>query len=212
MHLEFAAHSVAYLEKLKTALDSTDKSGIARFVELLESAMGTERTLFVAGNGGSAATSSHIACDLGKTILGKTPGRDTKGLRAVALNDNVPLMTAWANDASYDRIFSEQLRMLGRKGDILLVITGSGNSGNIVEAVKVAKEMGICAFGFLGFDGGKVMPMLDDHILVPSFDYGVVEDAHSVLNHLVTDWFKSEINTAARHSEELINAMATRGQ
>lgn len=191
---EIGKHSVDYLGRLKEVLDSVDNDSVTRFIRLVSEVIGTDKTLFVAGNGGSAATSSHMACDLGKTIFTAGPETDGPRLRVISLNDSIPLMTAWGNDASYDRIFAEQLKSLGRKSDVLVIITGSGNSGNVVEAVREAQAMGIRTFGLLGFDGGEVMEMLDDCILVPSCDYGIVEDAHMVINHLVTDWFKSGKN------------------
>lgn len=187
------AHSELYFNRLKAALDSIDRNGIARLIEIIERGIGSEKTFFVVGNGGSASTSSHMVCDLGKTILGKDPKSNEKRLRIISLNENVALMTAWGNDDSYDVIFSEQLKNLGREGDILIIITGSGNSKNIIQAVEEAKKRGMETFGLLGFNGGKAKEMLDNYILVSSFDYGVVEDAHMIVNHLVTDWFKSKM-------------------
>lgn len=192
---DIGAHSAEYLNRLKRALDSVDKERISRFIRVVSRVIGTDRTLFIAGNGGSAATSSHMACDFGKTIFTSGAVAEGQRLRVISLNDSIPLMTAWSNDASYDRIFAEQLRSLGRKGDVLVIITGSGNSGNIVEAVRMARAMDIRTFGLLGFDGGAVMPLLEDFIIVPSHDYGIVEDAHMILNHLVTDWLKVNIKT-----------------
>lgn len=183
-------HTQNYLGRLKETLLEIDESKIGFLKERIKHMMGSEMTLFIAGNGGSAATSSHMACDLSKSILGKNPREKTKRLRVISLNDAIPTMTAWGNDEGYKYIFSEQLKNLGRKGDMLLIITGSGNSENILEAVQTAKKKGMETFGLLGFDGGKVKDMLDHYLLVESGDYGIIEDIHGIINHLITDYFK----------------------
>ena len=181
-------HTVSYIETLTNVLKSIDTKKIDLLKGKIKKLIGSEKTLFLCGNGGSAATASHMACDLSKTILGKKPRENTKRLRVICLNDSIPIMTAWANDEGFEFVFSEQLRSLGKRGDLLVVITGSGNSKNIVEVVEEAKKLGIETFGLIGFDGGKVKKVVDDCILVNSFDYGIVEDAHHSLNHLITDY------------------------
>lgn len=188
--MELSTHPQNYLLRLKKTMDSLDQSKIVDLIEKIRSLIGTDRTVFIAGNGGSASTGSHMACDLGKTILGKKPRENESRLRTICLNDSIPLMTAWGNDEGYEHIFSEQLRNIGKSGDLLIIITGSGNSANIVEVVKRAKEMNVETYGILGFDGGKVKDLLDDYLLVDSDDYGVVEDIHMILVHLITDWLK----------------------
>lgn len=183
-------HPQEYLDELSKVLSTIDKGKLVKLIEKIQTLIGTKKTLFVCGNGGSAATSSHMACDLGKTILGKNPRENGKRLKTISLNDCIPMMTAWGNDAGYEHIFSEQLRNLGQAGDMLLVITGSGNSPNILEAIKVAKEMGIEPYGLLGFRGGKAKDLLDNYLLVESENYGIVEDIHGIVNHLVTDFLK----------------------
>lgn len=133
-----------------------------------------------------------MACDLGKTILIDNTKERRYNFRVNSLTDNVPLMTALANDYGYKYIFSEQLKNLGRKGDMLIVLTASGNSANIIQAVSTAKALGISSFGLVGFGGGKVKDLLDDILLIESDDYGLVEDAHMVINHLITDWFRNQ--------------------
>lgn len=185
-------HPDKYLGKLNTVLSTLDKDKLVSLIEKIQAVIGTDKTLFVCGNGGSAATSSHMSCDLGKTILGKNPRQNCKRLKTICLNDCVPIMTAWGNDEGYEHIFSEQLRNLGQEGDILLIITGSGNSANILEVIKTAREMGIETYGLLGFHGGKAKEILDDYLLVESGNYGIVEDIHGIINHLVTDYLKRE--------------------
>jgi len=190
--MELKNHPQDYIDRLKVALDMVDQSKVIHLIEKIQSMIGTERTVFIAGNGGSASTGSHMACDLGKTILGKNPREKKERLRTICLNDNIPLMTAWGNDEGYEYIFSEQLRNLGKKDDLLIIITGSGNSANIMEIAKIAQQMGIKTYGILGFNGGKVKALLDDFLLVESNDYGIVEDMHMILVHLITDWLKKQ--------------------
>ncbi|MBM3256655.1 MAG: SIS domain-containing protein [Candidatus Moranbacteria bacterium] len=185
-------HPQKYLDDLNKVLSTLDKGKLIKFIEKIQALIGEDKTLFICGNGGSAATSSHMACDLGKTILGKNPRENSKRLKTICLNDCVPMMTAWGNDEGYEHIFSEQLRNLGQAGDMLLIITGSGNSPNILEAIKIAKEMEIETFGLLGFQGGKAKGLLDDYLLVKSENYGIVEDIHGIINHLITDYLKNQ--------------------
>ncbi|HZS90920.1 MAG TPA: SIS domain-containing protein [Chloroflexota bacterium] len=180
-----------YLAGLKAVLDSLSLDSIQTVVEYLSDAYRHDRRIFVAGNGGSAATASHMACDLAKTVLGHTAISPVRRFKVTALTDNVPLITAWGNDASYETIFAQQLRNLASRDDLLVVITGSGNSPNIVEAVKAANELGLKSLGLLGFDGGVVRELLDCAIVVNSANYGYLEDAHMALNHLFTAYFKA---------------------
>lgn len=190
--------SVHYLDGLKNVLDSLNRDEINVVVAALQAALDQDKQVFVVGNGGSAATAAHMACDLGKTVLGKNHSQHRKRFRVISLNDNMPLITAWGNDVSYDRVFAEQLRNLANPGDTLIVITGSGNSPNVVCAVEAARELGVKTIGFLGFDGGRVKPLLDRVIHVRSDNYGFVEDVHMILNHLITAHFKKQFQEGAR--------------
>jgi D-sedoheptulose 7-phosphate isomerase len=190
--MELKNHPQDYIDRLKKALGAIDQAKVTMLIEKIQSLIGTERTVFIAGNGGSASTGSHMACDLGKTILGKNPRERETRLRTICLNDSIPLMTAWGNDEGYEHIFSEQLRNLGKKNDLLIIITGSGNSANIVGVAKTAQKMGIGTYGILGFDGGAVKNLLNDFLLIESDDYGIVEDMHMILVHLITDWLKKQ--------------------
>jgi D-sedoheptulose 7-phosphate isomerase len=175
-----------YINDLCAALHAIPTDKIDAVRQSLESAFNDGRTVFVAGNGGSAATASHMACDFQKTTLAKEHERIAKRIRCIALSDNMPLITAWGNDVSYNEVFGQQLRNLGNEGDTLLVITASGNSPNILNALEAAHQQGIKTIGFLGFQGGKALPLCDLAIVVQSSDFGVIEDAHSVLMHMVT--------------------------
>jgi len=185
-------HPQDYLQRLEKVLKSIDRHKLASLIEKIASFSKTDKTIFIAGNGGSASTASHMACDLGKTVLIDSLGDKTYRLRVVSLTDNIPLMTALANDYGYEYIFSEQLKSFGRKGDMLIVLTGSGNSPNIIQAVLTAKSLGIQTYGLLGFKGGKVKDILDDMLLIDSDNYGLVEDAHLIIDHLITDWFRNQ--------------------
>ena len=184
----------SYLAGAKAVIDALSVEQVEGLIDRLCKAYEEGRTVFVAGNGGSAATASHIACDLSKTVLGSGMRRRAKRFRLVALTDNVPVITAWANDVGYETVFAEQMRNLASRGDLLLVITGSGNSPNIVEAVRVAGELGLESFGLLGFDGGVVKGMLDGFVMIRSENYGHVEDAHMMLGHLITEYFKGRLS------------------
>ena len=150
--------------------------------------------MLVAGNGGSASTASHLACDLAKTVLGARPELRRSRFRAVSLADNVALLTAWANDVSYEAVFAEQVKMLGRPGDVLCVISASGNSANVVGAVEAARALGLHTIGFLGFGGGRLRDLVDDYVVVPCDDYGHVESTHLVLGHLLTEWLRARLD------------------
>jgi D-sedoheptulose 7-phosphate isomerase len=184
-----ASFAREYFTGLKAVMDRVDMGQVGAFVTELERAYEEDRQIFIVGNGGSAGTASHMACDLAKTVLGKKPDRTSHRFRVMSLTDNVPLITAIANDLGYEHVFTEQLGLFARRGDLLVVITASGNSPNVVNAVRMAREMGLRTTGMLGFDGGAVLPLLDIPLLIPDFSYGFVEDLHMVLDHVATAYF-----------------------
>lgn len=165
--------------------------------------------VFVAGNGGSASAASHLACDFEKTVSGKDPRSARKRFRVHSLVDNVARMTAWANDETFDCVFSEPLRTAASEGDVLIVITASGNSPNVVEALQVARAQGVITVGFLGFEGGKAMALCDFPILVPCRDYGLVEGAHGVLSHMMTSWLTHAVAAGQRRNEASVAIAAS---
>lgn len=175
-----------YLKKVQDVLGTISPEEVSCVLGILHEALRSGRTVFLAGNGGSAATASHMANDLMKTAAKKSG----KGMRVIALSDNVPLLTAIANDEDFKEVFAGQLTALANSGDVLIVISGSGNSPNILRAIEAAKKLKVQTVGFLGMDGGKAKKMLDCSITVPSNDYGPIEDAHTVLNHLVTEYLR----------------------
>ena len=182
----FAKERLAGLSRL---LDALSPEAVAKVLALMEDAYRGQKRVFIMGNGGSAATASHMACDLGKTILPIARRETADRFRIISLTDNVPWMTAISNDHGYDYVFSEQIRNLLQEGDLLIAVTGSGNSPNILEGCKAAKDLGATVVAFLGFDGGQTKELADAYVLVPSEDYGYIEDLHLVLHHLLTAYF-----------------------
>jgi D-sedoheptulose 7-phosphate isomerase len=159
---------------------------VVRLLDALTEARQARRRIFLIGNGGSAATAAHMANDL---LLGasKTGGL---GLRAQALTDNVPMLTAAANDTSYDEVFAAQLSVLAEPRDLLIALSVSGTSPNIVRAIETAKRLGLLTVGVLGGDGGPCAELVDIAVVVPSHGYGPVESVHLVLDHLITRYLQ----------------------
>ncbi len=187
------AFAEAYLEEatgrmLEVSLDAIERVGH----RLLDVAVRGGQVL-IAGNGGSASTATHFACDLAKTALGPEQGGRCVRFRAISLTDNAALVTAWANDVGYELIFSEQVKMLGRPGDVLCVISASGSSPSVVEAVCAARGLEIESIGLLGCDGGLLQPLTDDCVVVPSRDFGQIESAHLLVTHLLTAWLRDRL-------------------
>lgn len=176
-------HDVAtYLADVSRVLAALPREPLARITDLLLDAGRNGHTVYIFGNGGSAATASHLACDLAKTA--SIPGH--RRVRALALTDNVPLLTAWGNDASYEVVFAEQLRTFVRRRDVVIAISASGNSPNVLAAAVAAREAGAAVIGVTGFGGGKLQDLCDVCLVVPSHEYGPVEDLHMVFVHAVT--------------------------
>lgn len=176
------AFAAAYLAYVETVLQRIDPAEVGRFIATLLDARERGSTVFFVGNGGSAATASHFANDLS---IGNNDYQ--KPFRAISLVDNMPIITAIGNDFGYEEIFVRQLRVLGKKGDVLVGISASGNSPNLVRAFDYARSTGIKTVAITGFDGGKLKAMADEGIHVPTDpkEYGPAEDAHMVLDHLV---------------------------
>lgn len=170
-----------YLGELSVTIGKLPLPEIDRLAQLLLEVYSAGRTVFLFGNGGSAALASHMACDLGK---GTAPASG-KRLRAFALTDNAALITAWANDTGYENIFAEQLANLLAPGDVAFAISGSGNSPNILAALNFARRAGAVTAGITGFDGGKMNPLCDVCVVVPSENMQIIEDLHLVIAHSV---------------------------
>lgn len=180
---EYASRYALYLADLLAELDC---EAIERVGRLFEETRLNGRTIFLIGNGGSASTASHFANDLG---LG-TRVRGGKAYRAISLADNVAFLTAAGNDLGYETVFVEQLKTLLTRGDVVVGISASGNSPNVVKAIEFAKEHGAITVGLTGFDGGKLKKIVDESIHIDTLkgDYGPVEDLHLMLDHLLSSY------------------------
>jgi D-sedoheptulose 7-phosphate isomerase len=177
-------HAREYLRGLQKLLDEVDLSSVARVFQLLREARDRDARIFVAGNGGSAATASHWVNDLGKA----TKRSGCPAFQVMSLADNIPWLTALANDEGFERAFSGQLENFGRRNDLLVVISASGNSRNLICAVELARSLGMKTIGLLGFDGGLLKDAVDELVLIrtPKGEYELVEDAHGALCHVLT--------------------------
>jgi D-sedoheptulose 7-phosphate isomerase len=173
-----------YLRQFDDVLRQVDLDAIDRVVGHLRAAREAGGTVYVAGNGGSAATASHWANDLCKAT--KVSGRTF--MRVICMSDNTSLLTALANDEGYERVFSGQLENFAEPGDVLVAISASGNSANLVEAVDLARERGLVTIALLGFDGGVLKGRVDEYLWLPTDkgEYGLVESGHVVLCDILT--------------------------
>ena len=181
-----------WLDQAARVVAAVDADAVVAAVRALGEVRSRGGTIFVAGNGGSASTASHFALDLQKAA--RLNGRP---IRAVSLSDNVGLITAWANDEDFDRVFAEQLVALAEPEDALVIFSVSGSSPNLIAALEVARERGLTTVGFLGGDGGRARALVDHAVIVPSADYGWVESAHLVLEHVVTYALRQAVTAAA---------------
>jgi D-sedoheptulose 7-phosphate isomerase len=189
-----------YLRAIAGILDQLESGPIATSTRILLEAYHAGRTVFIAGNGGSAAIASHLACDLEKTVAGPRGRRAARRLRAVSLSDNLATLTAWANDEGYENVFSERLRAHADPDDVLLVISSSGNSPNVLEALRTARELGMRTIAWVGFGGGEAMQLSECTVHVAIDDYGMAEGIHGVIAHLVTDLVVQGVRGAQRPS------------
>jgi D-sedoheptulose 7-phosphate isomerase len=178
-----------YLDELRDVLGEIDLEAVDHLVEMLWEAYRGGRRIFIIGNGGSAATASHMMCDLSKGCAAEGKPR----IKALSLTDNVSVMTAISNDISYEKVFTVQLEPLLEEGDLVLAITGSGNSPNVLDAIEYANRHGAKTAGFIGFGGGKLKPMVDADVTLASCSYGHVEDVHCILEHLVSQCLRERI-------------------
>ena len=172
----------AYIARLAKLIPGLPYADIDAIAGVILRAFAEDRTVFVFGNGGSAASASHAMVDLSKGTIAPGPVRRTK---VMALTDNVPLLTAWANDASYEQVFSEQLKNFVRKGDVAFAISASGNSPNVLLALKTAREHGAIAVGVAGYQGGKMKQLCDLCVVVPCDHVQMIEDMHHAILHSI---------------------------
>lgn len=183
----------AYLDSIHSTIAELPLEEIGHAIAVLQWARMNDKQVFIMGNGGSAATASHFACDLAKGTL--MPGKPR--FRVIALTDSMPLFSALANDFGYEHVFSEQLASFVRKGDVVVAISGSGNSLNVVNAVKYARQIQATTIGLLGFDGGLLKDLVDICMLVPNDTYEQIEDLHLMLAHLICTCIRQAIDTEA---------------
>jgi D-sedoheptulose 7-phosphate isomerase len=189
-----------YLGRLKAEIDRVDRAEVSRLADLVYAAWQQGRFVFVCGNGGSATLASHIAEDLGKGCLRQADLRDEskRRLKVLSLTDNVGWLTALGNDVGYDQIFVQQLMNYGQPGDLVIAISGSGNSPNVLAAVDWANRHGLKTFGITGYNGGKLKQLQQEGIHVPLDDMGMVESIHGCLIHWLVDDLYGRINAVGR--------------
>lgn len=177
-------YSKLYKQRIASVFNDIHDEKIADFIELLLKSRKNKSNIYFIGNGGSAATASHFANDLAFGINTSDP------FKAMSINDNVPVLTALSNDHGYEDIFIRQLKVYGKEGDVLVGISASGNSENILRAFKYAASNGILTVALTGFDGGKMKFVADQGLHIPTDmkEYGPAEDAHLVIDHLVSSY------------------------
>jgi D-sedoheptulose 7-phosphate isomerase len=178
-----------YFHTLKDLMDAVDEKRIAEIVDIIYDVYENDRRLVLCGNGGSGSTSSHLVCDFQKNILldGGKP------FEAIALTDSPALIMAWANDTDYSNIFAGQARTWLRSGDVLLAISGSGNSPNVLKAVEVANEVSATSIGFCGYNGGRLAEMAQIPVVIERRNMQQVEDMHMILGHIIFSALRDRI-------------------
>jgi len=175
----------AYREQLHRAIDAVDVNGVKTAILWFEEARAQNRHIFVCGNGGSASTASHLACDI---VKGASYNREAR-FRIMALTDSLPTLTAYSNDVNYDCVFAEQLKNFAEPGDVVMAISGSGNSPNVIEALRYANSIGCRTIALTGRDGGKLGPLAQLNLHVPEQHMGRIEDAHMAICHMIAYYF-----------------------
>jgi len=177
-----------YLGDLKELINTIDINEITEFIKEIENAYKNGKTIFIMGNGGSAATASHFVCDINKGVSLKLQ----KKFKVLCLNDNIPIMLAYSNDISYDSVFIEQLKNFIMNDDLVIGISGSGNSKNVLNAIEYSNKVGARTFGIIGCDGGKLKDIAQKSLIVRSFDMQKIEDCHMILTHLTMQYFSKK--------------------
>ncbi len=192
----------AYVDRLKSELGRIDQAKLRRWADLIFDAWRNERFVFIIGNGGSGTTATHMSEDLGKSTLRPDDLRDEskKRLKVMSLTDNLGWILAVGNDCGYDQIFVQQLMNYGGEGDLVIAISGSGNSPNVLNAVDWANRHGLTTFGLTGYNGGKLKQMQQDGLHVELNDMGMVESIHLCLFHWVLNDVFARINREGRYA------------
>ncbi|MCA9972785.1 MAG: SIS domain-containing protein [Anaerolineales bacterium] len=171
-----------YFEQLSETLMDIDQTAVDKAIHVLHAARTDQRQIFIMGNGGSASTATHFVCDLAKN----TRRSNWPAFKVIGLTDSMAIFSAYANDEGYDSVFAQQLANLVQSGDVVIGISTSGNSPNVLNGIALACGKGAYTIGFTGFDAGKLGQMVDLHLHVPSSCIEHVEDAHLILEHLIT--------------------------
>ena len=184
--------SLEYLEELKGLLDAFPHDRFEEIASAILLAYNDKRQIFVMGNGGSGSTASHFACDINKGCCMDIE----KKFKVICLNDNIPTMLAYANDLSYEKVFVEQLKNFLQPGDVVIGISGSGNSENVIQAVLYAKENQGKTIGFTGFDGGRLAQLVDIPLIAAINDMQKVEDVHMIVVHMIMQYFCKALQPA----------------
>jgi D-sedoheptulose 7-phosphate isomerase len=174
-----------YRADLLRAIEGIDLAQVNDAIEILKRAREENRHVFVCGNGGSASTASHFACDM---VKGASFGRESR-FRIMALTDSLPTITAYSNDVSYDCVFAEQLKNFAQPGDVVMAISGSGNSPNVLRAVEYGKSIGCRTIALTGRDGGKLGPLAELNIQAKIPHMGRIEDVHMIVAHMIAYYF-----------------------
>lgn len=177
-----------YKSKLFRSLDTVDLNAVGEAIEILGDARRNNRHIFVCGNGGSASTASHFACDI---VKGASFNRESR-FRIMALTDSLPTITAYSNDVSYECVFAEQLKNFAQPGDVLIAISGSGNSPNVLRAIEYANSIGCKTIALTGRDGGKLGPLAQLEIRVREQHMGRIEDGHMIICHMLCYYFMDQ--------------------
>ena len=193
--MESNASINSYFTELEQMLRDISQAHLQDILSLLEETYRNGHRIFIMGNGGSAATASHFALDLAKNTI--MPGAPR--LKAISLTDHVPLITAWSNDTAYEHIFEEQLANMIEPGDLVIGISTSGNSPNVINALNLAKKSRAATVGLLGAEGGRIKNIVDSYVLAPGQNIEQEEDAHMILTHIIT-----------RHMREVVRSYANK--
>ncbi len=174
-----------YKADLVKVIDAIDLEAVGQAIEILRQARDAGRTIFVCGNGGSASTASHFVCDM---VKGASFNRDVR-FRVMCLNDSLSTLTAYSNDVDYHCAFVEQLKNFAQRGDVVIAVSGSGNSPNVIRAIEYANSAGCRTVALTGRDGGKLGPLAQVNVLVRAPHMGRIEDAHMVIMHMIGYYF-----------------------
>jgi len=197
--INMSAYSDSYIEELKKVLDNFPHEQFERFITAMLTAYYNDKHIFVMGNGGSASTASHWVCDINK---GCSLGKEKK-FKMMCLNDSISTLLAYANDLSYEDVFVEQLKNFFVSGDVVIGISGSGNSENVLRAIDYANNNGGTTVGLCGYSGGKLIKMVDIPILAKVDDMQKVEDIHMIVAHMSMQRIMQEVSSPQYHLPEL---------